>query len=113
MSEMAASGEVRLANGWEVNLDEKNIELLKQEASEKFASGAERLIEMQRLGMTPAAERAMRAYRAKDGEGLSGKAMDMLETLYEMPGSTLSAFGQTLIGAAAISRRIGLKTETC
>ena len=58
---MAASGEVRLANGWEVNLDEKNIELLKQEASEKFASGAERLIEMQRLGMTPAAERAMRA----------------------------------------------------
>ena len=30
MSEMAASGKVRLANGWEVNLDEENIELLKQ-----------------------------------------------------------------------------------
>ena len=108
MSEMAASGEVRLANGWEVNLDEKNIELLKQEASEKFASGAERLIEMQRLGMTPAAERAMRAYRAKDGEGLSGKAMDMLETLYEMPGSTLSAFGQTLMEFALIIAVAGL-----
>ena len=86
----------------------KKIELLKQEAAEKFASGAERLIEMQRLGMTPVAEPAMRAYRAKDGEGLSGKAMDMLETLYEMPGSTLSAFGQTLMECALIIAVAGL-----
>ena len=34
--------------------------------------------------------------------------MDMLETLYEMPGSTLSAFGQTLMEFALIIAVAGL-----